>query len=301
MRYLPSRKTELRAAAILIALVISTLVIARFGVSASSDPKGSAAVVQSEQAPAIAVQAAKRGNPRMNLQDGRSAAASNKDMTHAESKSLSGARPLALASGDVNGDGFPDLIAGYTSANGSFLTLSIGNPEAFAPTKAETIEAIKTGQFHDSFLPDVAMLPLPEAPDFLAVGDFDRDGRLDILTAAKGSDTLYLTAGEARLGEFSTAQALQLPGVVTTLATVTADGLSKLAVGLATATGPRVALFATKESVLTDTPATYSLPAAASDIAFGQLDDSAPLDLAIAAGNQVLIVHDAGQPAAGRM
>ena len=118
----------------------------------------------------ITVHAAKRGNPRMNLQDGRSVAAA--------SASLSGARPLSLASGDLNVDGYPDLVTGYASANGSFVTVRLGNPEAFGPTRPETIEAIKNGQFHDSFLPDVALLPVPEAPEFLAVGDFDRDGRL---------------------------------------------------------------------------------------------------------------------------
>ena len=57
----------------------------------------------------ISIHAAKRGNPRMNLQDGRSAVATYKNATSkVVSNSLSGARPLSLASGDLNVDGYPD-------------------------------------------------------------------------------------------------------------------------------------------------------------------------------------------------
>ena len=298
MEHLVSRKSAHRVVAILQALLVTAIVIARFGASASSGVAGSTPASQVDQSQAtITVHAAKRGNPRMNLQDGRSVAANYKDATtHAASTSLRGARPLSLALGDLNVDGFPDLVAGYASANGSFVTLRLGNQEAFGPTKPETIEAIKNGQFHDSFLPDVAVLPVPEAPDFLAVGDFDRDGRLDILTATRGNDTMYIALGDE--GGFSAPQSLHLPGAVTAMVTGRTDNaLSEVAVGISSYAGSQVLVYAAKQSVLIDTPVTYSLPETATAIALGQLDDSSPMDLAVAAGNEVLILHDAGQPA----
>ena len=261
MKHLLFRTSAHRALAILLALIVATIVIARFGVSASS---GSASAALADQSPdAVTVRAAKRGNPRMNLQDGRSAVATYKNATtKVVSNSLSGARSLSLASGDLNVDGYPDLVAGYTSTNGSFVTVSLGNPEAFAPTKPETIEAIKNGQFHDSFLPDAAVLPVPEAPDFLAVGDFDRDGRLDILTATRGNDTMYLALGNE--GGFAEPQSLHLPGAVTALVTGQTDNaLSEVAVGVSSYAGSQVLVYAAKESVLTGTPVTYSLSATA--------------------------------------
>lgn len=236
MKHLLIRTSAHRALAIFLALFVTTIVIARFGVSASSGSSGSsgsASVAQTGQSPeAVTVRAAKRGNPRMNLQDGRSAVATYKNaITKVVSNSLSGARSLSLASGDLNVDGYPDLVAGYTSANGSFVTVSLANPEAFAPTRPETIEAIKNGQFHDSFQPNAALLPVPEAPEFLAVGDFDRDGRLDILTATRGNDTMYLALGDE--AGFSVPQALHLPGTVTAMVTGQTDNaLAEVAVGI---------------------------------------------------------------------
>ncbi|HLN99311.1 MAG TPA: CSLREA domain-containing protein, partial [Pyrinomonadaceae bacterium] len=296
MKHLLFRISAHRAFAISLALLVTTIVIAQFGASASSGSSGSASIAQAGQAEAITVRAAKRGNPQMNLQDGRSAAATYKDAnTKAVSNSLSGARPLSLASGDLNVDGYPDLVVGYASANGDFVTVSLANPEAFAPTKPETIEAIKNGQFSQSFLPEVAVLPVPEAPEFLAVGDFDRDGHLDILTATRGNDTIFLALGDEK-GGFSAPQSLHLPGAVTAMVTGQTDNaLSAVAVGIQSYAGSQVLVYAARQSVLTDTPVIYSLPATATELAIGQFDDSSPMDLAVAAGNEVLILHDAGQ------
>ena len=128
------------------------------------------------------------------------------------------------------------------------------------------------------------------------MGDFDRDGRPDILTATRGNDTMYLTLGDE--GGFAAPQSLHLPGAVTAMVTGQTDNaLSEIAVGISSGAGSQVLVYAAKESVLTDTPVTYSLPATATAIALGQLDDSSPMDLAVAAGNEVLILHDAGQAA----
>ncbi|MEP6819604.1 MAG: CSLREA domain-containing protein, partial [bacterium] len=284
------RTSTLRAFAVVLALLITTAVIARFGVSASSRASAGG------PANAITVRAAKRGNPRMNLQDGHAVVANYKNAaTREASTAVNGARPLSLATGDLNVDGFPDLLCGYTSESGSFVTVSLGNPEAFGPTRRETIDAVSSGNFHDSFLPDATVIPVPVAPDFLAVGDFDRDGRLDILMATRGNDTIYIAEGK-EAGGFSEPQALHLNGAVTALATGQTDNaLAEVAVGVSGYEGSQVLVYASKESLLTSTPVSYSVPAMATDISLGQLDDSSPMDLAVASGNEVLVVHDAGQ------
>src|SRR5205085_4596279 len=126
------------------------------------------------------------------------------------------ATPVSLASEDVNADGFPDLIAGYAGSSGGMLALHLGNPEAFAPKNPETIRAIGQSQFPDPFLKGATVIWTPDVPDFLVVGDFNRDGKLDILTAAKGGNALHLLAGNDDHG-FNPPEDISLPGDVTAL------------------------------------------------------------------------------------
>ncbi len=287
-----------RVGVILLAMLVTAIVVARLGASASSGSRGPAAD-KSERT--ITARAAHRGNPWLNLQDGREQATtyvaareSQAASTHAQ-PNLDQARPLSLASNDLNVDGFPDLACGYATANGGLVVLHFGDPEAFGPTKPETIEGIKNGQFPASFLPDAAVLSVPEAPDFLAVGDFDRDGRLDILTAARGSSEIYFLS-EDQNHEFGAPQGLSLPGQITALATGrdNTSPFGDLAVGINSGLGPQVLFYSTTRSLLEETPAIYALPAEATSIAIGQLDDKVPTDIAVAAGNEVLVIHGSG-------
>jgi hypothetical protein len=42
-------------------------------------------------------------------------------------------KPLSLATADFNHDGYPDLVAAFTSGNGGVLTVHMADPAAFAP------------------------------------------------------------------------------------------------------------------------------------------------------------------------
>ena len=46
-------------------------------------------------------------------------------------------RPVALASGDFNEDGIPDLVSGYAGAQGGLLTLHLGNADAIYPNSPQ--------------------------------------------------------------------------------------------------------------------------------------------------------------------
>lgn len=81
-------------------------------------------------------------------------------------------KPLALVAGDLDGDGVDDLVAGYASANGGVLVIHRGNLDAFAPQSQASWQAIGEGRFPSPFLAAAKTIELPEAPDFLAVGNF---------------------------------------------------------------------------------------------------------------------------------
>ena len=70
------------------------------------------------------------------------------------------------------------------------------------------------------------------------------------------------------------------------------DGLADVVVGVTTAgIGYSVLVFEGPGGALRAEPEVFATSAAVSGLAFGQLDDDYPLDLAVAAGSELLIVH----------
>ena len=208
-------------------------------------------------------------------------------------------RPVALAAGDFNADGAPDLLTGYASKEGGFVMLRLGNLDAFAPSDPRVFEAIQRGQMPDSFMPGARTIPVPEAPDFLLAGDFDRDGLKDVLVGARGGG-LNILAGDGA-GNFGAPRGVKLSGALTALATGTSirgEGLSDVAVGIEGSAGPQVLVFV---GGVNSQPISFALPAVATSLAFGNLDKDGYNDLAIAAGAEVDIVHGWGATAAGRL
>jgi hypothetical protein len=50
------------------------------------------------------------------------------------------AEPRVLASGDLDGNATPDVVAGYTYGGTGIVTIQRGNPAAFAPTDQSVYE-----------------------------------------------------------------------------------------------------------------------------------------------------------------
>src|SRR5579859_5644067 len=208
----------------------------------------------------------------------------------------SSAQPLSLASDDLNNDGAPDLLVGYAANGHGLIAVYMGNIDAFAPSSPEVYQAIQAGRMPASFEPAVRLIDLPEAADFMVIGDFNRDGNKDILAAAHGGG-LYLLPGNGR-GGFGAAQAISLPGQVTALATGEfdkADGVADVAVGITSQDGPAILIFDGASGGLTGQPMRYSLSAEATALAFDTLDNDEFLDLAVAAGDEVIILHGQDQ------
>ncbi|HBB87027.1 MAG TPA: hypothetical protein DC047_05380, partial [Blastocatellia bacterium] len=206
------------------------------------------------------------------------------------------AEPLSLATQDFDGDGFADLVSGYKAGSG-ILMLHRGNSEATAPSKPEVLEDIKAGRFAAPFLPEPMLLSLPEAPDFLAAGDFNRDGYNDVLAAARGSQAIYVLKGDGK-GHFASPEQVFVSGAVTALTTGEVgarDGAPEIIVGVSGGSESKILIFDGASEGLWGQPTAYELPAPARALALGELNDDQGVDLAVAAGNRVLIIAGGSQ------
>jgi hypothetical protein len=195
------------------------------------------------------------------------------------------ATPTALAAADFDADGAMDVVAGYSSKNGGVVVLMRGNPDAFAPRDLTLYGKAAKGNVPPTFLSKASAFALPESPDLLVTGDFNRDGNKDVLVAARGGN-LYLLAGDGH-GNLLSPQAVPLPGQVTALA-VTAD--AHVAVSTDGPNGPQLALLAPGSEGLT-AGAIYPLPARGDAMEWGSLGGGA--DLAVGAGPNLVMFYDA--------
>ncbi|MEK6407167.1 MAG: VCBS repeat-containing protein [Acidobacteriota bacterium] len=172
------------------------------------------------------------GAPRINLADGRellTAYAGDPEAQWLLQQNL--AQPLAIASSDFDEDGVPDLVTGYAAPNGGVLTLHRGNVDSIYPNTLEAQQRRAAGTFTDApFLSPARAVETPRPGDFIGCGDFDADGHLDVVTAARGSRALYFFLGDGH-GNLSAARQIELSGSVTTLITGEinrADGLADI-------------------------------------------------------------------------
>ncbi|MFQ5741783.1 MAG: FG-GAP repeat domain-containing protein, partial [Acidobacteriota bacterium] len=247
----------------------------------------------------IVIQAAGRGYPWVNFAAGRSlevrfAEDSDGAARFEELQAAGLVEPLSLAAGDFDEDGVPDLVCGYGAAGGGVVTLHGGNVDSIFPNSPEAWQRKRAGTFTpEPFFAPRQLLELSEAPEFLATGNFDFDSNLDIVAASRRSSTLYLYPGNG-LGGFTEVQMVPIPGLPTALVAGEVnrrDGLQDLVVGVVTDEGPRLLVFESLKGALRDEPEVFDLPFAATDFAIGHLDGNYPLDLAVAAGQQLMIVH----------
>src|SRR5262249_11002921 len=128
-----------------------------------------------------------------------------------------GTQPVALASGDIDRNGTPDVVIGYANGDAGILTIQRGNPDAYAPADDSTVVRMQQGYDPESMLAEAEVYPLPVSPDFVAVGSFRQGGSKSILFGARGGG-LYFMAGDGN-GSFEAPEQLPLPGGVTALKT----------------------------------------------------------------------------------
>src|SRR5215211_6500865 len=143
------------------------------------------------------------------------------------------ARSRALARTDFDADGAQDLVVGYAWHGAGLVTLQRGSPDAFAPKRQSVFARMQRGDAPDLMALDARVARVPEAPSFVEAGDFNRDGRADVLAGSLGGG-LYLLAGDGR-GGLGPARRISLGGRLTTLAAGefrAADGNPDVSVGV---------------------------------------------------------------------
>jgi len=203
-------------------------------------------------------------------------------------------RGLSLATADFDEDGMPDVVAGYDSGSGGSFALHRGNVDAVYPNAPEAQERKKAGTFTSApFLPDADLFETPERVDFIGAGDFDADGHWDVVTASRGGESLWLHLGDGK-GGFAQAERIALAGRVTAFATGEInrrDGLTDLVVGVNDASEARALVFEGPDGALRREPEVLALPSPATDFVLDRLDEDWALDLAVAAGSQLVIAH----------
>jgi hypothetical protein len=273
-----------------IKLVILCLVIAAVPVAlyVRVDSKDSKA--------AVTVQAAGRGRPYLNLQDGHELQVDYRGEESLTTALRSGlAQPRSLASIDLDRDGTPDVLAGYAYNGAGILTLQRGNPDAFAPKSDDVFARLNQGYNPESLLPAADVIQIPEAVDFLQVGDFNHDNQRDVLVAANGG-SLFLLPGDGQ-GGLGAPEQIALPGPITAMVAGefrAPDGWTDVAVGVDSSSGPELLIFDGANGVAGE-PMRLRLPASATAVEFGEMDSSPFMGLAVASGSQIEIVHGWGR------
>ena len=230
---------------------------------------------------AIAVHAALRGAPYLNLCDGRAVAS--------ELGSGGGAvHPVSLASADLDEDGVPDLVSGYATGGGGTITVQRGNEAALWPYGA----ALRNGPL-PAFLPQARSFSLPESPDFLVTGDFDADGHTDVVAAHRGGGALYFLKGDGR-GGFLKPKRVAVDGSITAMISGEInrpDGLADIVIGVNTANGTRVLVFESPRGAVQDQPEIFRVNHPVTALALGHFDGGAMNDLAVGAGDELMVIH----------
>src|SRR5437588_5055882 len=243
----------------------------------------------------ISVHAAGRGNPTINLSDGRDLLTSYvgpEELRNALEQNQ--AEPLSLASADFDEDGVPDLVSGYSYNGQGIVTLLRGNVDSIYPNAPEAKQRKTNGTFTDApFLSPARVFGAPVVADFIGAGDFDGDSHWDVVIASHTRNALYLFSGDGH-GGFASPQETGLPGAVTALTSGEinrADGLTDVIIGVTTERGAEVLVFEGPNGGLKARPETLSMPGTVTALALGQLDNEYEVDLAVGAGTQLIVVH----------
>ncbi len=271
------------------------LVRGRARAKSHNQPSGHPAARLARLSESISVQAAGRGNPSLNLSDGHDLI--TQYVGPEESRvalEQDQAEPLSLASADFDEDGVPDLVSGYAYKRKGIVTLLRGNVDAIYPNAPEAQQRKADGTFTDApFLSPAGVFANPVAADFIGAGDFDGDSHWDVVTASKTRRSLFLFSGDGH-GAFAATQEIALPGTVTALTTGEinrADGLTDVVVGVNGQDGSMVMVFEGPEGALKAQPEVFAMPATVTALALGQSDSSYEIDLAIGAGDELVLVH----------
>jgi len=286
-----------RTLIILIALAVS---LAAFGWSsfkslAHISSNKAASIKAPQPVSRVMAQLGDSGRPWINFADARSAAVSYRG-SEAPRTAIGDnlARPLALASADFDEDGVMDFVGGYQFSGIGVFSLLRGSADSIYPNSPEAQSRRLEGRFIDSpFALEADAFESQMVPEFLAAGDFDNDGHIDLAAASRQSDHIQILRGDGR-GGFSPLAPIALPGRVTAMTSGDfnrQDGLADIAVAVVTNGKGQLMVFESAVGAFKAEPEIFALPAQAASIVAGQFDADYPTDIAVAAGSTLVMVR----------
>lgn len=253
----------------------------------SHSPRGESVTVSR-----AVVSQSSRGEPWVKLLGGRDIQTRFRD-SEAASMIESDSEPLSLFAADFDGDGVPDLVSGYSVAGRGVLVIQSGNIDAIYPNSQWATERRRQGTFTSApFLPGARVVEIPARPDLLAAGDFNADGRQDLVAATFGGGSLIWVAGSGE-GGFQPPEEVAIPGSVTAMLSAEVnrpDGLADLVVGIIGAAGPALLVFEGPDGALRSGPEAIPLPEIPTSIIAGRLAGDSMIDFAASAGHYLTLV-----------
>jgi hypothetical protein len=242
------------------------------------------------------VQAKGNGDPWISLGDGHELVTGYTGSAGAKNQLASDQlRPLSLAAADLDEDGVPDLISGFATSDGKgIVAVYPGNVDAIYPNSPAARQRKLDGTFTDApFLSPASLFDLPSAPDFLETGNFEGTKHMVVVAATRGSNLLSVMDGDGS-GTLAPASQIALPGPVTAMASGAVNrtnGLRDLVVAINSESGSELLVFEGPDGALKSTPEAIPIPAEASSLGIGHLDDDFQADIAVTAGQDLIVVR----------
>jgi hypothetical protein len=205
-----------------------------------------------------------------------------------------GGSARALSVGDFDEDGVADLVVARSHHEGGALLLYRGNPDALYPNTREAKKKRAAGQSTNSvFVAPSRVFSTDVAADFLATGDFDADGHIDLMVASIGVDRIYLHRGDGS-GGLAPSEPVQLPGMLASMVAGEInrrDGLADVVAAVDSIHGSKVLVYEHPTGAFAADPEILAVDAGVVGLALGQLDGRPCADLVIATSDALQIVH----------
>ncbi|HEX9928611.1 MAG TPA: CSLREA domain-containing protein [Pyrinomonadaceae bacterium] len=230
----------------------------------------------------VTIKAEKRGFPFVNFENGKEFFSNN--------SIANGSQAKVLASADFDSDGIADLVT--VDSTGS-LKLYRGNAEYRGADNKLSKQENRIAPFY----PEAKSFSLNISPDYLETGDFNADGKKDILAVAKNDNNFKFLSGDGK-GSFTEPLSIPLDGQIASLAIGEIgkqDGQTDVAAVVTNSKGSFLFVFEHPESAFKHKPEIFKLDSPAVSVAIGNLDDDFYADIAVAGGNELAIIHGRGQ------
>ncbi len=201
-------------------------------------------------------------------------------------------RSRTAALGHLDSDGMIDLVVAYGDGDAAFAVVNLGDVR-FRLGPHHDLERERKGLMPEKpFAREGVVYPLPFAPDWLAVGDWDADGDFDVVFAKAGLSRLYWMKGDGEAHPID-AGFIELNGKITAFEAGDLnrrDGLKDLAVAVDTPVGSSLLVFEGPDGAFSLTPEYIAMPASVTALAVDRLNEDGWVDVAAVSGSAVVVV-----------